>query len=253
MKGLRYIVFALFALSAMEAAAWTTEVNRAVLMFAEENLTRGAKRKVNELLGAPLSSVEFEKKGKNRSRLNKQGQSVATSEHDGVVQLEEAIATLKDRDASPAERKAALLATVELTVDIHCLANVVIDGALEKNFTFSRHNAMQEGFRFYAVKKMSWRNVWHSYFHGSHGRFSAEMYLYDWSIATKGMAKGYKKESVAPRKWVEKTGERALQALKVIEPDALIDNVEIAKLEEINNSAMYDAAFHLAHLLNTIF
>jgi hypothetical protein len=76
------------------------------------------------------------------------------------------------------------------------------------------------------------------------------MYLYDWQIATKGKAKSYKKETVAPRKWVEKTGERVFEALKVFQPDALIEMVEVPKMEELNNACLHDAAFHLANLLN---
>ena len=43
MKSLRYIAVALFALVATDAMAWTSEVNRAVVMFAEEHLSKRAK------------------------------------------------------------------------------------------------------------------------------------------------------------------------------------------------------------------
>jgi hypothetical protein len=76
------------------------------------------------------------------------------------------------------------------------------------------------------------------------------MYLYDWRIATKGMAKHYKKEAVAPREWAEQSGERAMQALKVFRPDALLETEDVFKLEEVNNACMYDAAFRLANLLD---
>ena len=250
MKMLRYIVVAIFAFVATDAWAWTAEVNKAVLMFTEENLSNKAKKEVNNLLGAPLSSIEFVKKGKNKSRLVERGKSVTNSSKDAVVRLEKAIATLQNKKASTAERKSALCEVAELTVDIHCLANVLIDRHLEKNFTFSRHNSMQIGFIYYATKKGSWQSLWHKEFHKAHGVFSAEMYLYDWKIATKGMAKHYKKEAVAPRKWVEKTGERALEALKVFQPDVLVENVEVPKMEEVNNASLYDAVFHLANLLN---
>lgn len=250
MKSLRYIVVALFALVATDALAWTAEVNKAVLMFAEDNLSNKAKKEVNSLLGASLSSIEFEKKGKNKSRLDENGKSVTTSAKDAVVRLEKAITTLKDKNASALERKAALLAAAELTVDIHCPSNILIDKHLEKNFNFRRHNSMQVDFIYYTIKKASWQSVWHKEFHKGHGVFSAEMYLYDWKIATKGMAKHYKKEAVAPRKWVEKTGERVFEALKVFQPDALLETVEVPKMEEVNNACLYDAAFHLANLLN---
>jgi hypothetical protein len=164
--------------------------------------------------------------------------------------LEKAIATLSNKSTTVEERKAALLAVVENTVDIHCLANILIEKQLEKNFTFRCHNSMQKEFIYYAVKKNSWQGMWHKEFHRTHRAFSAEMYLFDWQIATKGMAKRYKKETIAPRKWAEVSGERAFEALKVFQPDLLVENVEIPKMEEVNNASLYDAVFHLANLLN---
>ena len=250
MKSLRYVAVALCLFVATNAMAWTAEVNKAVLMLAEENLSTKTKREVNKWLGAPLSSIEFEKKGKNKTHLDENGKSVTTDAKDAVVALEKAIATLQDENASASERRAALLTAVELTVDIHCLSNVLIDKHLEKDFTFSRHNSMQVDFIYYAVKKCSWQALWHKEYHKSHGVFSAEMYLFDWQIATRGMAKAYKAEPVAPRKWAEKSGERAMLALKVFQPNALTETVEVPKMEEMNNACLYDAAFHLANLLN---
>ena len=82
MKSLRYIAVALFALVATDAFAWTAEVNKAVLMFAEENLSNKSKKEIEKLLGAPLSSIEFVKKGKNKSRLDESGKSVTTNAKD---------------------------------------------------------------------------------------------------------------------------------------------------------------------------
>ena len=127
MKSLRYIAVALFALVATDAFAWTAEVNKAVLMFAEENLSNKSKKEIEKLLGAPLSSIEFVKKGKNKSRLDESGKSVTTNAKDAVVQLEKAVATLQDKSASASERKAALLTAAEMTVDIHCPSNILID------------------------------------------------------------------------------------------------------------------------------
>ena len=127
MKSLRYIVVALLAFVATDAMAWTAEVNKAVLMFAEENLSNKAKSAVCELLGEPLSSVEFVNKGKSKTRLDENGKSVTTNEKDAVVLLEKAIATLENKKATIEERRAALIGAVENTVDIHCLANVLID------------------------------------------------------------------------------------------------------------------------------
>ena len=250
MKSLRYIAVALFALVATDAMAWTSEVNRAVVMFAEEHLSKRAKSGVEQLLGAPLSSVEFVNKGKSKTRLDESGKSVTTNEKDAVVLLEKAIATLESESATAEERKSALLTAIEMTVDIHCLANILIDKHLEKNFAIFSHNSMQIGFRYYAKKKTSWQSEWHNKYHTSHGVFSAEMYLYDWRIATKGRAKEYRKEPVAPRKWAEQSAKRAFVALGTLQPNAVVENAEVARLEYLNDDSLYDAAFHLANLLN---
>ena len=252
MKSLRYIAVALFALVATDAMAWTSEVNRAVVMFAEEHLSKRAKSGVEQLLGAPLSSVEVVNEGKSKTRLDESGKSVTTDEKDAVVLLEKAIATLESESATAEERKSALLTAIEMTVDIHCLANILIDKHLEKNFTFFRHNSMQIGFRYYAKKKTSWQSEWHKVYHTSHGVFSAEMYLYDWQIATKGRAKEYRKEPVAPRKWAEQSAKRAFVALDTLQPNAVVENAEVARLEYLNDASLYDASFHLAILLNKI-
>ncbi len=250
MKSFRYIVVALLTLVATDAMAWTADVNKAILMLAEMNLSNKAKKEVCELLGAPLSSVEFVNEGKNKTRLNENIKSVTTDEKDAVVMLEKAIATLENKVASAEERKVALLAAAEMTVDIHCLANILIDKHLEKDFVIKRHNSMRVTFRYYKVKKSSWQEVWHSAYHASHGAFSPEMYLYDWQFATQGLAKQYKKETIAPRKWAEESGERVMQTIKKLKSDELIEMVEVPKLEEVNNAAMYAAAFRLAGLLN---
>ncbi len=250
MKSLRYIIVAILALVAVDAMAWTAEVNKAVLMLVEENLSKRSAKAVESLLGNKLSSVEFANKGESKTRLDENGKSVTTDEKDAVVLLEKAIATLENKGATAEERKAALLTAVEMTVDIHCVANVLIDKHFEKDFTFTRHNTMQVGFRYYRVTKTSWQELWHEEYHATRDIFSPEMYLYDWQIATKGMAKHYKKEVVAPRKWAEQTGERALHALKVIRPDAVIDKAEVHKLYEVTDSCIHDAVFRLANLLN---
>ena len=250
MKMLRYVIVTLFATTATNAFAWTAEVNKAVLLLAEENLSKKTVKVVESLLDKSLSSIELTNNGECKTRLDEVGKSVTTDENDAVVKLEKAVATLGNKTATTEERREALLSAVEMTVNIHCLANILIDKHLEKDFDFRGHNAMQVGFRYYSPKSFNWYKLWHQEYHNRHEAFSTEMYLFDWHIATKGMAKSYKKESVAPRKWAEQVGAHAFVALKILQPDALVENVEIAKLEYLNDACMYDAAFHLANLLN---
>ncbi len=253
MKMLRYIIVTLFATMATNAFAWTAEVNKAVLMLAEENLSKKTAKVVESLLDKSLSSIELANSGECKTRLDEMGKSVTTDENDAVVKLEKAVATLENKGATAEERKAALLTAVEMTVDIHCMANILIDKHLEKDFDFRGHNAMQVGFRYYSPKSFNWQKLWHQEYHNRHEAFSTEMYLFDWHIATKGMAKSYKKEPVAPRKWAEQIGVRAFDALKILQPDAVVENSDIAKLEEMNDACLYDASFHLANLLNNTF
>ena len=252
MKRFLYIVVTLVVAVAYEASAWTAEVNKAVLMLAEENLSSKAKKEAVQILGTSLSEVVFVNKGKSQTRLNESGKSVTTDKKDAVVRLEDAIAVLKREGVSAEERKAALLTLLETTVDIHCPANILIDKHLEADFKFGRDNGRPKTSRWFKVNKKAWQKMWHSDFHASLGAFSAEMYIYDWHISTKGMAKSYKKQPIAPREWAEQTGAIVLSALKVFKPEAVVDRMEITKLEEVNNRCLYNAAFRLAKVLNEV-
>ena len=252
MKTLKFTLVMLLSVVAVDAMAWTAEVNKAILLFAEENLSNKTKARVESILDKPLSAVVFANKGKNQTRLNEAGKSVTTAEGDAVVRLEKALATFSNENTSMAEMKAALLEVVELTVDIHCPSNILIDKRLEGDFTFGRDNGRPKGSRWFKVQPRKWQAMWHERYHKDHGAFSAEMYLYDWKIATKGMAKQYKKAAVAPRVWAEHTGARVLESLKTFQPDAVVNMLEITKQEPVNDAAMFDAAFRLARVLNVI-
>ena len=243
----------LFSAVAINAMAWNAEVNKAILMFAEQNLSNKTKKRVESILDKPLSAVVFANKGKNQTRLNEEGKSVTADEKDAVVRLEKALSTFDNDNASMAEWKAALLEVIELTVDIHCPSNILIDKKLEEDFTFGRDNGRPKNSRWFKVQDRKWCAMWHSQYHKDHGAFSAEMYVYDWQIATKGMAKQFKKQAVTPRLWAEQTGEVVLNSLKVFKPNAEVGRMEITNLEEVNNNLMYKAAFRLADVLNQMF
>ena len=251
MKSLKFTLMMLFSAVAINAMAWTAEVNKAIVMFAEQNLSNKTKKRVESILDKPLNAVVFANKGKNQTRLNEAGKSVTTDEKDAVVRLEKALSTFNNDNASMAEIKAALLDAIELTVDIHCPSNILIDKKLEGDFTFGRDNGRPKNSRWFKVQDRKWQAMWHSQYHKDHGAFSAEMYVYDWQIATKGMAKQYKKAAIAPRAWAEQTGVRVTESMKTFYPGAVVNMLEITKQEPVNDAAMYDAAFHLALLLNS--
>ena len=252
MKSLKFTLMMLFSAVAINAMAWNAEINKAIMMFAEQNLSNKTKKSVESILDKPLSAVVFADKGKSKTRLSEEGKSVTTDENDAVVRLEKAISVFNDNNSSMAERKAALLEVVELTVDIHCPSNILIDKKLEGDFTFGRDNGRPKNSRWFKVQDRKWQAMWHSQYHKDHGAFSAEMYVYDWQIATKGMAKQYKKAAVAPRAWAEQTGVRVLESLKTFYPGAVVNMLEITKQEPVNDAAMYDAAFRVALVLNKI-
>ena len=252
MKSLKFTLMMLFSAVAINAMAWNAEINKAIVMFAEQNLSNKTKKSVESILDKPLNAVVFANKGKSKTRLNEEGKSVTTDENDAVVRLEKAISVFSDNNSSMAERKAALLEVVELTVDIHCPSNILIDKKLDGDFTFGRDNGRPKNSRWFKVQDRKWQAMWHSQYHKDHGAFSAEMYVYDWQIATKGMAKQYKKAAVAPRAWAEQTGARVLESLKTFYPGAVVNMLEITKQEPVNDAAMYDAAFRVALVLNKI-
>ena len=252
MKTLKFTLMMLLSAVTFNAMAWNAEVNKAIVMFAEQNLSKGAAKRATELLGAPLSSYKFENNGRSKVYLNEQGKSVTTDEKDAVVKLEKALVVLGDKGAATEARKVALQTAMEMVVDLHCPSNIFIEKRLEDDFTFGRDNGRPKNSRWFKVQDRKWQAMWHSQYHKDHGAFSAEMYVYDWEIATKGMAKQYKKAEVAPRAWAEQTGARVLESLKIFYPGAIVNMLEITKQEPVNDAAMYDAAFRLALVLNTI-
>ena len=108
MKTFKFTLIMLFSAFAINAVAWNVEVNRAILMFAEQNLSNKTKKRVESILDKPLNAVVFANKGKNKTRLNEEGKSVTTDENDAVVRLEKALSTFNNDNASMAEVKAAL-------------------------------------------------------------------------------------------------------------------------------------------------
>ena len=70
MKTLKFTLVMLLSVVAVDAMAWTAEVNKAILLFAEENLSNKTKARVESILDKPLSAVVFANKGKNQTRLN---------------------------------------------------------------------------------------------------------------------------------------------------------------------------------------
>lgn len=91
MKRFLYIAVTLVVAVAYEASAWTAEVNKVVLMLAEENLSSKAKKEAVQDTWNSLEVV-FVNKGKSQTRLNESGKSVTTDKKDAVVRLEDAIA-----------------------------------------------------------------------------------------------------------------------------------------------------------------
>ena len=110
MKTFKFTLMMLFSAFAINAVAWNVEVNRAILMFAEQNLSNKTKKRVESILDKPLNAVVFANKGKNKTRLNEEGKSVTTDENDAVVRLEKALSTFNNDNASMAEVKASFAA-----------------------------------------------------------------------------------------------------------------------------------------------
>ena len=249
MKNLKFTLVAILSAIAFDAMAWSAVMNKAIVMLAEENLSRKAKSEVAALLNAPLHEVKFGEKIA-LAHLNSEARSVTDKAGDAVVELEKSIAVLSDKTQSMEARKSALQSVVELTVNLHTPSCVRIEGKLDEDFTFIQHNGRMAVSRWYKESNLGWSAMWNKEFHRRHKAFSAEMWLYDMRISSQKIAKSLLKGEVAPRKWAEQNAKRVLEVLPTFRAKGAIDNLEVTKVEPINDISMSEAAYHLALILN---
>jgi hypothetical protein len=190
-------------------------------------------------------------KGWHYTTLAADGKSVTVDENDGVVQLEKAIAVLRNRASeSDSLVQASLRTVIHLVGDLHTLSHIRIEGIdATKGFTYVTWNEMTG--KSSKNGKGSWYRLWESNFINRYTIFTPQYYADDIDIFAKEKKAEYEKGE--PRFWVENCGEDVVRALKHFNSGEPVP-AQVTNSHEFNHTrCMAKAGYRLAALLNDIF
>lgn len=255
-----YIFMVAFATQAM---AFTTFGHQTIASLANKHLTEKAQADVKAILGADmvaecvwLNTLRSKPEAAHTKdwhtfTLDRTGKSSTVAENDGTVQLEKAIAVLRNRaNEEPASVKDALRTVIHLVADLHCIWHVQIDGvAQSKGFKFKLHNTLTgKGYKEWGT---TWEAMWQRGFSERNVILSPEYYAADVEIFLGAKKAEYEKGT--PRFWVENVGKDVIFGLGVFAPNAVVSAEDKERMEDIHNRCMAKAGYRLAALLNDIF
>jgi hypothetical protein len=251
-----------------EALAFNNFGHQTIAALADKYLTDNARQEVKAILKTDMVKAStwlntLRKKPElahtkdwHFTTLDANGKSTTMDENDGIVQLEKAIAVLRDRaNQSDSLVQASLRNVIHLVGDLHCISHIRIEGnEATKGFTYKTWNELTaEGKGFYSSKTYdsSWYKLWESKFAGRYNLFTPQYYGDDIDIYANAKKAEYEKGT--PRFWAENTGEDVVRALESITPGAVVPT-QILQLQEFNHTkCMAKASYRLAALLNEIF
>lgn len=248
---------------AAQAMAFTPFGHKTIASIASNNLTEKAKTEVNSILGTNMvdeaewlnylrkDSTMRHTKSWHIFTLNRRAKSTTTDENDGTVQLEKAIALLRDRkNQSDSLVKSSLRTIIHLVGDMHCISHIRIESvAATKGFKFKIHNTLT-GDR-YEEWSSTWQGHWQKAYLNRNVVLSPSYYGDDVEIFLGSKKAEY--STGTPRFWVENVGEDVVSCLGEIRPNSTIPLGLKESLEDVHNRCLAKAGYRLAALLNDIF
>ena len=267
MKKITIIALALVFV-ANEAMAFNSFGHQTIAALADKYLTDKAKSEVKAILNTDMVKAstwlntlrkkpEYEAtKEWHFTTIDVNGKSTTTDENDGIVQLEKAVAVLRDRaNQSDSLVQASLRAVIHLVGDLHCISHIRIDGnEATKGFAYKTWNELTiEGKGWYCSKtyNSSWYKLWESKFASRYTIFTPQYYGDDIDIFANEKKSEYEKGT--PRFWVENVGEDVARALETFKPGEVVPAQMNERQENVHTRCMAKAAYRLAALLNDIF
>ena len=251
-----------------KAEAFNAFAHQTIAVLADKYMTDNAKAEVKSILKTDMEKAStwlntLRKKPElaytkdwHITTLDAGGKSTTMAENDGVVQLEKAVAVLRNRaNESDSLVQASLRTIIHLVGDLHCLSHIRIEGnEATKGFTYNTWNELPvSNNRYYTSKigKSSWYKLWENTFASRYVVLGSQYYADDIDLYAHNKKAEYEKGT--PRFWVENVGEDVVRALEVFQPDVEVPAQMNHRQEEVHTRCMAKAAYRLAALLNDIF
>lgn len=248
-------------MGAYSAQAWNWVYDQAALLLAFENMTPAAQAEMKRYLGDDIRQQvqTFERARKDGKMLETADwrtisldvnmKPVVTDDKNAIAQLENAVDVVKNR-ASKSEDEVALAIhkIIELTIDMHNVANIYLEGYPYSKADFEfRQSAGGYGKR-EKFRTRKWKHFWTYGFSVFHSAWSAEMHVRDLKVCHGRYKEQYMAGSI--RDWATDMGKHVKPLYGWAGPDCYLSRQAHAEEEERFYAGVARAAYRIAALMN---
>ena len=255
-----FIALALL-LGIKSAQAWNWVYDQAALLLAYENMTPVAQAELKKYVGEDLKMQikTFErarKEGKlletadwNTISLDMNLRPVVADDKNAIAQLENAVEVVKNRaNKGNDEVEFAIRKIIELTIDMHNVANVYL-----AEFPYSKEDfEFQQSAGGYGKREKfrtrKWKHFWTYGFSVFHSAWSAEMHVRDLKVCHGRYKEQYQAGTV--RDWATDMGKVVQPLYSWAGPDCYLSRQAHAENEEVFLAGVARAAYRIAALMN---
>ena len=264
---MRKIILAVALVAAtLSAKAWHINCDKAVLLAAAENYTPQTLQLVQKYVGEDLSkpaqylqSVRkegrlLESKDWHTLHLNADLKPAATDDNDAYVQIEKALAILRNyKQHNDKSVRIALYTVMNLVIDMHHISNVAIEGVANSGtdfqYTSSKGTANGRPARLFPA---SWKELWTKRYVYQHSGYTPAMWANEINVMFADKKAHYSAGTLAD--WCHDMGKDTKKVHGVLEAnEGKFLHATIQAHEPLHMSCIGRAAYRLAVLLNENF
>lgn len=243
------------------AQAWNWVYDQAALLLAFENMTPAAQTEMKKYLGEDIRNQvqTFEKARKKGNLLETADwrtisldmnlRPVVADDKNAIAQLENAVEVVKNRaNKDNDEVEFAIRKIIELTIDMHNVANVYL-----AEFPYSKEDfEFQQSAGGYGKREKfrtrKWKHFWTYGFSVFHSAWSAEMHVRDLKVCHGRNKEKYMAGTI--RTWASDMGNLAKPLYEWAGPDCELSRQAHSEEEERFYAGVARAAYRIAALMN---
>lgn len=224
----------------LSAGAWNKLTYATIAALASKHLSAEASRAAKQALSEDIAEKTLFTFGVDGDYA-----PLRSDKNDALVVAEECVARLQ---ANPKDSEAITL-LAKAIADLHCVANIRIEGNefSNRDFNISRWN--NRNGRMARYKKSGWRFLWNSYYSYRHRIMTPELYAEDTDLYSGARREEYMQGSL--NDWAADVAKecRAVYSRNLTD-NHIFRQEEVNEFEFIHDRLMAKAAYRLAALLN---
>ena len=249
------------AMGVYSAQAWNWIYDQAVLLWAFENMTPTAQAEMKRYLGDNIRTQiqtfeQARKKGElletadwRTISLDNDLKPVVADDKNAIAQLENAVEVVKNRASNDNDEvELAIRKIVELTIDMHNVANVYLEEYPYSKEDFSFQQSAGGYGKKEKFKSRKWKHFWSYGFSVFHSNWSAEMHIRDLKVCQGGNKEQYQAGSL--HDWATDMGKLVKPLYDWAGPECKLSRQAHAEYEELHIACIARASFRIAALMN---